>query len=460
MYWTNFLHIYQPPTQKSMWVKKIANESYRKITKGLKENPKAKLTLNINATLVELLERDGCLDVVEDLRTLAEKGQIEFTDSAKYHAFLPLLPEKEIKRQIELNRETNQKYFGKIYQPKGFFPTEMGYSRKIGEIAADLGYQWIILDELACSGKVGALAPDTIYTLKGKENLKVFFRDRETSFRILSAQVGMSVFSSNMLVKLLGERVNKEEYLITAMDGETFGHHRPGLEELLFDLYKTKELKGVFISELENFFTKREVVDPLDSSWALIKRDLEQNTPFSRWKNEDNQIQMWQWELTNLAINEVEKLSPEDPVYPKVRKALDRALHSDQYWWASAQPWWSIEMMEGGAKEFKNILQILPIDQQKKDYAKELYLKIIQEAFDWQRSGKVEELSKLADEDVTQRITTETPYIPKEEFDQIVKNLENQMLTAAENKEYERAAQIRDRVKELKEKEKEITNIK
>jgi len=35
-----------------MWVKKIANESYRKITKGLKENPKAKLTLNINATLV------------------------------------------------------------------------------------------------------------------------------------------------------------------------------------------------------------------------------------------------------------------------------------------------------------------------------------------------------------------------------------------------------------------------
>lgn len=457
MYWINFLHIYQPPTQKSLWVKKIANESYRKITKGLKENPSAKVTLNINAALAELFERDGCLDVIADIKFLAERGQIEFTDSAKYHAFLPLLPEREIKRQIELNRETNKKYFGKVYQPKGFFPTEMGYSRKVGEIVAKLGYEWIILDELAYNGTLKSVKPDTIYTLKG-EKLKVFFRDREVSFRILSAQVGMSVFSSNMLIKLLGERIYKEEYLITAMDGETFGHHRPGLDELLFDLYQAKEVKSTLLSDVMQYFKKREEVDPLDSSWALMKRDLERHTPFSRWQSNDNQIQVWQWELTNLALKEVEQLDPQNPIYPKARKALDRALHSDQYWWASAQPWWSIEMIEGGAKEFKDILGMLPVEQNKKDRAIDLYLKIIQEAFEWQRSGKVEELSKLADEDVTQRITTETPYIPKKEFDQIVKNLEKQMLTAAKNKEYERAAQIRERVKELIAKEKEITN--
>ncbi|MBU2235837.1 UvrB/UvrC motif-containing protein, partial [Patescibacteria group bacterium] len=132
-------------------------------------------------------------------------------------------------------------------------------------------------------------------------------------------------------------------------------------------------------------------------------------------------------------------------------------VHSDQYWWASAQPWWSIEMIEVGAKEFKDILQQLPIDQKKKDKARDLYLSIIQEAFEWQRSGKVEELSKLSDEDVTQRITAEMPYIPQEEFDKIVGNLEKQMLTAAKAQEYERAAQIRDRVTELKEKENELT---
>lgn len=457
MYWINFLHIYQPPTQKSFWVKKIANESYRRITKGLKENPKAKVTLNINAALVELFERDGCMDVVRDLRMLAERGQIDFTDSAKYHAFLPLMPEKEIERQIKLNNETNKKYFGDVYQPKGFFPTEMGYAKKVGDIVSKLGYKWIILDELAFNGTTGSIKPDTIYKLKGNSDLNVYFRDRETSFRILSAEIGMSVFSSDMLLKLLGDRVNKKEYLITAMDGETFGHHRPGLEDLLFDLYKTKELESVFLSEIDQFFTKRDEVEPLDSSWALMKKDIERNTPYSRWRSDENQIHLWQWELTNMAIAEVENMSMQDPGYEKARNSLDKALHSDQYWWASAQPWWSIEMIEVGAKEYKDILQELPIDQKKKDKARDLYLSIIQESFEWQRSGKVEELSKLADEDVTQRITAEMPYIPQEEFDKIVGNLEKQMLTAAKSQEYERAAQIRDRVTELKEKESELT---
>jgi predicted glycosyl hydrolase (DUF1957 family) len=457
MYWINFLHIYQPPTQKSYWVKKIANESYRRLTKGLKADPKAKVTLNINAALVELFERDGCMDVIKDLKMLSERGQIDFTDSAKYHAFLPLMPEKEIERQIRLNHETNKKYFGKSYQPKGFFPTEMGYAKKVGDIAAKLGYKWIILDELAFNGTTGAIKPDTIYKLKGNNNLNVYFRDRETSFRILSAEIGMSVFSSDMLVKLLGDRVNRTEYLITAMDGETFGHHRPGLEELLFDLYKTKELKSVFLSEVDELFSKKEEVQPLDSSWALMKKDIERNTPYSRWKSNDNQIHTWQWELTNMAIEEVNNMDQKNPVYDVARNALDKAVHSDQYWWASAQPWWSIEMIEVGAKEFKDILQTLPIDQKKKDKARDLYLNIIQESFEWQRTGKVEELSKLADEDVTQRITAEMPYIPQEEFDKIVGNLENQMLTAAKSQEYERAAQIRDRITELKEKESELT---
>ncbi|MBU2235621.1 UvrB/UvrC motif-containing protein [Patescibacteria group bacterium] len=457
MYWINFLHIYQPPTQKSFWVKKIANESYRRLTKGLKENPKAKVTLNINAALVELFERDGCMDVVNDLKMLSERGQIDFTDSAKYHAFLPLMPEKEIERQIRLNHETNKKYFGDSYQPKGFFPTEMGYAKKVGDIAAKLGYKWIILDELALNGTTGEMKPDTIYKLKGNNDLNVFFRDRETSFRILSAEIGMSVFSSDMLVKLLGDRVNRKEYLITAMDGETFGHHRPGLEDLLFDLYKAKELESIFLSDVDQFFTKTEEVEPLDSSWALMKKDIERNTPYSRWRSDDNQIHLWQWELTNMTIAEVNNMNKQDPAYEKARNALDKAVHSDQYWWASAQPWWSIEMIEVGAKEYKDILQALPIDRKKKDKARDLYLSIIQESFEWQRSGKVEELSKLADEDVTQRITAEMPYIPQEEFDKIVGNLEKQMLTAAKAQEYERAAQIRDRVTELKEKESELT---
>mgnify|MGYP000276992762 CR=1 FL=1 len=31
MRWANFLHIYQPPTQKPYWIHKITAESYRKL---------------------------------------------------------------------------------------------------------------------------------------------------------------------------------------------------------------------------------------------------------------------------------------------------------------------------------------------------------------------------------------------------------------------------------------------
>ncbi len=457
MYWANFLHIYQPPTQKEYWVKKIANESYRKLIAGLKQHPRARLTLNINAGLTELFDRYDCQDVIGGIKELAGRGQIELTASAKYHPFLPLMPAEEIKRQIELNTETNKKYFGDAYHPVGFFPPEMAYSREVGEVIASQGYRWIILDELAFSGKTNDIDWSSLYTLTGHDDFFIFFRERDTSFRILSAEIGMSVFSSSMLVQLLGDRVHKDEYLITAMDGETFGHHRPGLEQLLFDLYETPELKSATLTELIDVFPKRTPIDPQPSSWALMKRDIEQNTPYSRWKDTDNEIHDMQWELTNLAINAVHAMKPGDTHYATVREQLDRAIHSDQYWWASAMPWWSIEMIEAGAKELRDIIRTSTAGDTDKARAQQLYQNIIFTAFDWQRSGKVDTMAKSADEDVTQRITTDMPYIPEDEFNRMVENLEKQMHEAAEAKEYERAAQIRNRVTELTEKKDQLT---
>ncbi len=453
MYWVNFLHLYQPHNQKPYWVKKIANESYRKLVKGLLANRRAKAVININACLVELFQKNGCQDIINGLRILAKRGQIEFTDSAKYHAFLPLLPEAEIIRQIQLNHQTNKKYFGGTYNPRGFFPPEMGYNQKVAKICQRLGYRWLIIDELALGGKIGNLNCQTIYQIKSADNLSVFFRQREISFRILSAQV----YSGQMIINLLRSKIKPNEYVVTAMDAETFGHHRPGLDELLFGVYQSKEIKSLKISELFEIFPQKLMVEPIVSSWALMRRDIEQKTPFSRWHNKNNSIHRWQWQLTHLAIGETYKLSPKNPSYQKIRTALDKSLHSDQYWWASAMPWWSLELIEKGAKEFVDVILKNPVAAKKnKILAEELYKKIIFTGFTWQKTDKIEQLSKLSDEDVTQRITKEMPYIPLAEFNKIVNNLKDQMLAAAANLEYERAAQIRGRIKELTEKKVEL----
>jgi hypothetical protein len=450
MFWANFLHIYQPSNQTKKILTNVTNQSYRKILAIIKNSPKAKLTLNINACLTELLMKNGFKDVISDIRDLVKKGQIELTETAKFHAFLPKLPENEIVRQIKLNHLTNRKYFGDIYEPVGFFPPEMAFTKKIAEIVKDLGYQWILADEASFLGE----DPDysKIYKIKGLGDFKIFFRERETSFKILSAQLA----SGPILVTDLGERLKKHEYLLTAMDGETFGHHRPGLEKLLLDIYQSNELPTVTISELPKFF-KEEVCEPVQATWTLMHKDLARNIPFSRWDDPKNKIHQLQWQLTNLAVKTVNSSKRKD--LRKSRELLDRALHSDQYWWASAKPWWSLEMLEKGAKELmKTILFVPDADKKTKEKAQELYKNIVFLALDWQRYGIVEDLVKEHyDEEIALRLDTTAPYIPPEEFDKIIIHLKKQELEAAKVQEYERAAQFRDRIRELQIKREEAT---
>ncbi len=450
MYWANFIHIYQPPTQKEIWVRRITNESYRKIFTGLLKIKRARITININGILCELLEKYGGQDVLDNIRTLLKYGTIELTGSAKYHAFLPLLPKSEIERQILLNEATLKKYFGSAWKKSGFFPPEMAYSRKVAEVAAGMGYKWIINDELAFPA-AREKKTNTIYAIEGLDNFDVFFRERNLSFLILSAQIG----TVKAILKYMDARLHEDGYAITGMDGETFGHHRPGLEMLLFDLLQEKSITPVTISELRSKFADHEIIQPRDSTWAATREDMEGGTPFSRWKRDDNVIQQKQWQLTDLAIG----VANRDSQNLAGRQLLDEALHSDQYWWASARPWWSLEMMERGAHELKTIvLQSPGASAQERNRAEELYKQIIYTALDWQRSGLVDEISRKEDEEIRSRLEEkEKLFITTEEYGRMIRTLKREMRLAALSKDYHRAAMISDRIRELQE-EKEKRN--
>ncbi|MFH1896553.1 MAG: UvrB/UvrC motif-containing protein [bacterium] len=448
MVWANFLHIYQPPTQKKYWVDRITAESYKKIVAELQGAPKAKLTLNINACLTEMLVNFGYRGLIDDIKDLVLNGQVELTASAKFHPLLTKIPEDEIVRQIRLNDNTNKKYFGRAWEPKGFFPPEMSFNAKLGRLLGKLGYQWVIIDELAHpSGKLNQVKYDRLYKQKDS-TIKLFFRERETSFRILSAQLG----TGNLLLDELGDRIKRNEYLLTAMDGETFGHHRLGLEKLLFDIYKDSRLPTVRISDLLVMFNKVEEVAPRASTWALMEKDIQRNAPFARWDDPQNEIHKAQWELTNLAMAKVTQSNQEE-----ARKLLDEAIHSDQYWWASAKPWWSLEMIERGASDLLTAIKAVKgLPQKDFNRAYNLYIKIITLGFAWQRSGKVEELARDEDEEIRQLTDRGLPHLSAREINKMIANLDKQRQSAAKKQEYERAGQFRDRIKELDAKKKEI----
>lgn len=446
MKWANFLHFYQPPTQKRFWVNKVAAEAYRPILQGLKKQPGNKVTLNVNGVLLELLDASGDDDLIKLLQELFDRGQIELTGSAKFHPLLPFLPKDETIRQVQLNEEVFNKYFGKDWRKKGFFPPEMGFNMEVAQIIKDLGYKWIIVDELSFPRGQLPIDYSQIYKIQGLDDFNIYFRERRMSWVILSGQVG----TGELLIKSLGERLKKNEYLLTAMDSETFGHHRPGLEQLLFEIYECRGIENVLISELPKYFPGSRLIEPEPSTWALMEKDLEEKKPFSRWKDSDNIIHNKQWELTDFAIEVLHRADKKAAGYSEARVTLDRALHSDQYWWASARPWWSIEMIERGAKELLGaVLKAPGISEDKKNRAQELYQSIIFTAFDWQRSGIVEELAKKEDEDIRQRTDSGLPTLPREEIEKMIKNLNVEMAEVAKRKEFERAAQIRDRIAEL-----------
>lgn len=107
-------------------------------------------------------------------------------------------------------------------------------------------------------------------------------------------------------------------------------------------------------------------------------------------------------------------------------------------------------MIEAGAKELNEVVQKAPASTpEEKQRALKLYQSIVFTGFDWQRSGLVEQLSRQEDEEVRQRTDVGLPKLPPKEIDKIIENLRREVAAVAAREEYERAAQLRDRIKEL-----------
>lgn len=446
MYWANFLHIYQPPNQMADILERIVNESYRKLIEGLRKNPRAKITLNINAGLTEQLAEHGYNDVIDGIKFLLERGQIELTETAKYHPFLPLTPYAEILRQINLNFETNRHFFGPAYKPVGFFPPEMAYNHRVADAAAEKKFQWIIIDEIAYNGKIEQTPFNRIFSINKHPNLNALFRERRLSNLIMSAVVR----NEKTLLEVMGDELKKNRYLLTAMDGETFGHHRPGLDKLLFSIFNSKKFRLVTISELIKQFPPAGTIAPVPSNWASAEIDIEQGKQFLSWDDPDNPIHEWQWELTSFALKLVERADPKAKGYAEARDKMDRALHSCQYWWACAKPWWSLEMIEAGAFRLFDTVRTVP-NAKTPDIkqAFDLYQKIVLKAFEWQRTGYIRELA------AQQRQWARIPFQNRAkagEYPAFMEMMEKEMNRAAKRREFEKAILWRDAMTKLENK--------
>lgn len=445
MHWANFLHMYQPAQQQPDILEMIVLQCYRPMLAGLIAHPQVRLTININGSLLELFDHHNHHDILDMLRALGKSKQVEFTGSAKYHALFPFLNEQETVRQIELNNESLAFFLGKNNKPRGFFPTEMAYDKKLLPVIAALGFEWIIMDEISCSGQVGSVNLQTIYEI-ANTHLKVFFRNRRLSNALMSA----TVRSQATFIEVVADHLRQGDYLVTAMDFETFGHHRPSLEKSIFDVFTTPGVALVQISDLATHYPTRQMVAPVNATWATSKLDIDNGTQFLSWSDPENRIHALQWALTDLVLQAVYNSDHTLPQYEVTRAKMDIALASDHFWWASAKPWWNLPMIEDGAFRLLDTLEsIAEADPKLLTRGKALYQDIVGTAFDWQRSGKIHQLM------LEQGALVRIPFQERDDenllpvFIEMMEQLEK---AANLRREYEKAILWRDAIHKLKQK--------
>jgi len=350
------LHIYQPPTQIPLVLKQITGECYRPLIDALASHPAAKITLNINGTLTEQLHDYGFHDVIDGLADLGNKGQIEFTGSAKFHPLLPLIPEPEIARQIELNNETNKYFFGKAYRPRGFFPPEMAVSDDVHGPVKQHGFDWMIMGGIA--NKV--TWPMRHFT-RHPNGLILVFRDDLISIDCAFDKVNNVEAFAN---RLKYQDSSKDYYVIIAMDGETFGHHikhafRNFLVPLFDNLPRRNDIQMCTVSEIIAKYPRGETQVPRASSWSTMSYDLQRDIPFPLWFDPNNSLHIEQYRFMMFAVvlvNLAQKYhasmdSDRKTFFDNARNFLDRGIHSCQTWWASKRPWYSPDMILRGLNE-------------------------------------------------------------------------------------------------------------
>jgi hypothetical protein len=213
--------------------------------------------------------------------------------------------------------------------------------------------------------------------------LKIFIKPRKPSYLF---QKGL-IKNPRDFYQVLREKVSKNGYLITVVDGEVFGHHWPGRERVLEEIYLERKIEIKNLSELLEIYPEDNKIKLFPGTWGTLESEFQKKIYYAPWKYPNQPIHKKQWDLTYFAIKTIEKYKL-DPNYEIARKRLDAALFSCHYWAGGAVPWWDPRLIEKGAHYLsESILCLKKIPKKTREKAKEFYYKIVKNAFDWERSG-------------------------------------------------------------------------
>lgn len=331
------LHLYQPPTQDAETLALIDRECYAPLARALAATG-SRVTININLSLTGRLSESSPVT----LETMAEARGFELCTSGAYHPILPLVPPSEAERQIRLNTEGNASFLpGR--EIRGVFPPEMAWDPSLASIFEGLGLEWTVTDDVPWIHS-GRQAPfDWIPSVGG---LRVFLRSNFWSNRIAFHETDGRSTALRLVDGLAGWSGGSDAYIVIALDGETFGHHRKGAVErfLIPFLESVPEAGGArlsTLSEVADAFVSREAEIPR-GSWSTTPADLDREIPWPLWSDPAIPDHAALYALRDMVLQWARGCAGRD-----VAALADGMLYSCPFWWAAGGRYDAVQVRRG-----------------------------------------------------------------------------------------------------------------
>jgi len=383
------LELYQPPTQNFETLARINSECYVPLAKLLVTEPRSRITLSVTSSLINLLNEYGLAKpVLSLLLSGVEHDTIELAHSGAYHSVFPLLSDKEVRRQIELDIEAKRKTF-RPTRTRGILPPGLCYRDSLIPVFKDLGFNWTLIDDKLMEPLHIPLPSCFIYTV---DDMAILLRSSLWSDRIRQPREDHIHWTGRAFLQAMQQELDNEErdcYKVIMLPGETFGHHIKYFHELFFRdlLYGLDDFPDIRLCTVSDLLvnpafprTERQNHADFDhfppSSISTWLDDWTRQDPYPNFRSHNNPIHDKLWQLTDLILEVTERLDFDQPEFERLRKLLDTAFYSGQYYHASYWFWDKSRVYEGIDRQMRALYEYSQTTSDKQTLCQGRFLRV------------------------------------------------------------------------------------
>ncbi len=138
------VHSHQPVGNFDHVIEEAYQKSYLPFVSALQKHPRIHVSLHFSGILLEWLEKHHP-EYFQQLRELAERGQIELVGGGYYEPILPVIPDADKIAQVGMLADYIQHHFGKA--PRGAWIAERVWEPALPRPLAQAGVEYAVLDD-------------------------------------------------------------------------------------------------------------------------------------------------------------------------------------------------------------------------------------------------------------------------------------------------------------------------